>query len=97
MSSQLPYGVTEYIKGNDRQSPRKRTAKEIDLVPRARLVQPTSIKGMLSLKSIKDVIKNGEKTVTKWRVQDGSNELILAILPVPKKHNSVYNIYNKTY
>jgi len=28
MSSQLPYGVTQYNKGNDKQSPKKRTAKE---------------------------------------------------------------------
>lgn len=29
ISSQLPYGVTQYIKGRDKQSPKRRTAKEI--------------------------------------------------------------------
>lgn len=95
ISSQLPYGVTQYIKGNDRQSPKKRTAKEINFDSRTWLMHPTSIRGILSLKSIKDDIRNGEKRVTKWRVQDGSNELMLAMLPVPKKHSNVYNIYNE--
>lgn len=94
MSNQLPWGVTQYICGNDKQSPSKSTAKKIFGNPWIWLAHPINIKGMLIFRSINENIRNGENIVTKCRVQEGSNELILAILPVPKKHNNVYNIYN---
>lgn len=85
------------MSGKDKQSPSRSTPRKILEDPSVWLVHPINIKGMLSFKSINRNIVKGEKTVTKWRVQDGSNELTLAILPVPKKHSNVYSIYNKLF
>lgn len=52
---------------------------------RARKVQVTDRKGIIIFHKINSVITNGENTVRKQRTQVGSNELMLAMLPVPKK------------
>lgn len=95
MSSQLPSDVTLYINGRERQSPSNNTAMNIDDDAKARLAQPTRINGIANFMIINPDIVNGEKTVIKCRVHMGSNELILAIFPVPKNDNKIYNIYIK--
>lgn len=95
MSNQLPSLVTPYMSGRARQSPNSRTAeKMVESGARARIRQPTNIRGMTILRRMSEAMVKGEKTVRKWRVQEGSNELKLAIFPVPKKQRSVYNICN---
>jgi hypothetical protein len=93
MSSQLPCAVTPNISGIAKQSPKSRTAENIfEFGARIRIKHPTIIRGKTIFKIIRIAIVNGEKTVMKCRVQEGSKELMLAILPVPKKQRSVYNI-----
>lgn len=92
MSSQLPCVVMPYIRGRERQSPSNSTARKTEDDANTRLAHPTSIRGIPSFSKINADIVNGEKIVMKCRVQVGSNELMLAMFPVPKKHRSVYNI-----
>lgn len=49
--------------------------------------------GVNSFHNIKPVIVNGENLAIKHLVQFGSNELIDAILPVPKNDKNKYRIY----
>jgi len=56
---------------------------------RARNVQVTARNGIIIFHKISSVITNGENTVKKQRTHVGSNELMLAMLPVPKKDTTM--------
>lgn len=53
----------------------------------------TSTTGISNLMMINVAIRNGENVETKHRTQFGSNELIDAMLPVPKNETKMYRIY----
>jgi hypothetical protein len=56
---------------------------------RARKVQVTARNGIMIFHMISSVMMNGANTVRKQRTQVGSNELMLAMLPVPKNETTM--------